>query len=67
MFQNLILLVYAVACAKGNLQVIWCLPACLLSDFLILLILDAFLSFFFFKKLHITIAYTFRTPCLMIK
>lgn len=48
MFQNLILLVYAVACAKGNLQVIWCLPACLLSDFHILLILDAFLSFFFF-------------------
>lgn len=50
MFQNLILLVYAVACAKGNLQVIWCLPACLLSDFHILLILDAFLSFFYFLK-----------------
>lgn len=26
MFQNLILLLYAVAYVKGNLQVIWCLP-----------------------------------------
>lgn len=48
MFQNLLLLLYAVACVKGNLQVIWCLPACLLSNFHIILILDAFLSFFFF-------------------
>lgn len=61
MFQNLLLLLYAVACVKGNLQVIWCLPACLLSNFHIILILDAFLSFFFKKncmlQLHILLGH----------